>query len=158
MHINYTSYDVRRDQDILNPGRNRANIMLLADPTQEDEDDTRLFRYARVLRIFHVNVITVGAGMADDRPRRVEVLWVRWYRRSASTEALQTGWKHRALDRVVLPPPSDYDSFDFVDPEDVIRACYVVPVFAKGKVHANAQGLSKLACDADDWTEYFVNR
>ena len=62
MQVNYTTYDMRRAQDSLNP-RNQANIMVLANEPDDGADggSTSTTRdpywYARVLGIFHVNVM-----------------------------------------------------------------------------------------------------
>ncbi|KAH7904570.1 hypothetical protein BJ138DRAFT_1018968 [Hygrophoropsis aurantiaca] len=50
MRINYTSYDVRRAQDVINPNISHHNIMMLAPP-----GDPHRFCYARVLGIYHAN-------------------------------------------------------------------------------------------------------
>jgi hypothetical protein len=76
MHINYTSYDVRRDEDIVYIGaRGQCNNVMVLAPAH-----IRLhghpFWYARVLGIYHTNVIYTGEGNADFLPRRLEFLWV----------------------------------------------------------------------------------
>ena len=71
---------------------------------------------------------------------------------------IATGWKARKLDCVQFPSMSDGDAFGFLDPSDVLRACHIVPVFAKGKLHSDSKGLSGCAQDSSDWVEYYVNR
>jgi len=77
--FNYTTYDVRRAQDVINPGTAHRNIMLLANNNQGNRDTTHPFLYARVLGIYHVNVIYTGGGSVDYVARKVEFLWVRWF-------------------------------------------------------------------------------
>lgn len=156
MRVNHTTYDVRRDQDLLNPPRNHADVMTLAGTVSED--DSRHFRYARVVGVFHVNVVYVGPGMADYRPKRFDVLWVRWYGRSLSAAAERTGWEHRTLDRLSFPPTTEKDAFGFLDPGEVIRACHIVPVFSAGKANVGGRDWSKRAATQHDWKEYYVNR
>ena len=80
--INYTTYDSRRDQDVLNTNTRCRDVMVLARP--HDETIPQLshpFWYARILGVFHANVVYTGAGMRDYAPRRLEFLWVRWFER-----------------------------------------------------------------------------
>jgi hypothetical protein len=65
LRINYTTYDVRRDQDVINPRTSRCDIMLLANNDNADSDTGHPFWYARVLGIYHVNVVYTGSGMID---------------------------------------------------------------------------------------------
>jgi hypothetical protein len=152
MRINYTTYDVRRSQDVICTSTPRRDIMVLADSA--DGNSAQPFRYARVLAIFHVNAIYVGPGMVNYQPYRLEFLWVRWYRKMG----IATGWKARKLDRVQFPSMSEGDTFGFLDPSDVLRGSHVVPAFAKGKLHLDSKGLSYCAQDSSDWVEYYVNR
>ena len=57
--INYTTYDLRRQQDSLNP-RTHPDIMLLSHEEPNEEIDAHPYWYARVVRIFHVNIIHKG--------------------------------------------------------------------------------------------------
>ncbi|KAJ7331379.1 hypothetical protein DFH08DRAFT_708356, partial [Mycena albidolilacea] len=52
LRINYTTYDVRRGQDCLNP-RNHSDVMFLA----ADDDATHPFSYAQIVGIFHADVM-----------------------------------------------------------------------------------------------------
>lgn len=150
--INYTTYDVRRSQDVIRTSTPRRDIMVLANSAESNS--AQPFRYARVLAIFHVNAIYVGPGMVNYQPHRLEFLWVRWYRNME----IASGWKARKLDRVQFPSMSDDDAFGFLDPSDVLRGCHIVPAFAKGKLHSDSKGLSCCAQDSSDWVEYYVNR
>ena len=152
LRINYTTYDVRRSQDIINPSTQRRDIMLLAD---DADDESHPFRYARVLGVYHVNVIYTGLDMPDYRARRLDFLWVRWFQYS-DTKSME--WAAYQLDRVHFPPINSDGAFGFVDPKDIVRACQTIPSFASGKVHIDAISISKLANDAHDWRGYRVNR
>jgi hypothetical protein len=74
--VNYTTYDIRRKQDTVNSNTTHRDIMILAN-TNDDSDHP--FLYARVIGIFHVNAIYTGGSLPDYHPRKVEVLWVRWF-------------------------------------------------------------------------------
>ena len=152
LRINYTTYDVRRSQDLINPDTRRRDIMLLS---SDDEDESHPFRYARVLGVYHVNVVYTGPGMLDYLARRLDFLWVRWFQYS-STQSVQ--WADYRLDNVHFPPIASDDAFGFVDPREVLRACHIIASFASGKVHCDAISISKLANDSQDWRSYRINR
>jgi hypothetical protein len=156
IRINYTTYDVRRSQDVVNTSTSHCNILVLADPDDDHTStESHRFRYARVLGVCHANVIYIGPGMLDYEPHRVEFLWVRWYE---SVDAMHTGWKAQRLDRIQFPSVNDNDSFGFIDPSDVLRGCHVIPTFAKGLRHNDGKGLSHCARDLLDWSGYYINR
>jgi hypothetical protein len=158
IRTNYTTYDVRRAQDAVNASTAHNNIMVLADLGNECDstsDQDHPFRYARILGVYHVNVVYVGPGMLDYQPHRMEFLWVRWYR---NVGVKLTGWNNRKLDRIRFPSMTEDDAFGFIDPSDVLRSCHIIPAFARGKLHIDGKGLSHCARDSSDWVEYYVNR
>ena len=53
LRINYTTYDLQRENDTINPCTDNQNIMLLSNLSSNNH----LFSYKRVLGIFHANVI-----------------------------------------------------------------------------------------------------
>jgi hypothetical protein len=66
--FNYTTYDVRRAQDVINPNTPHCDIMVLADTDSSEPDGTNsdhAFIYAHVLGIYHVNVVYTGEEMLD---------------------------------------------------------------------------------------------
>ena len=149
--INYTTYDLQRDFDSINPRTNHRDIMLLSD----SDDNAHPFSYARVLGIFHANIIYTGPGSRDFQSRRIEFLWVRRF------EVLQDNflaWEQHALDMVRFLPMADEDAFGFVDPTDVLRSCHIIPSFADGRLHLDHNARSRCADDSDDWKRYYVNR
>jgi hypothetical protein len=160
--INYTTYDIRREQDVVNPGTSHCNIMLLA----EQASGVHPFLYARVLGIYHANVIYVGPGMVDYNPMRFEFLWIRWYQlREPACGPLRNGQESYALDQLSFLPVTNPEAFGFVDPADVLRSCHILPRFAGGRRYPNSQnqdsddiGLSRCARDRQDWNSYYVGR
>jgi hypothetical protein len=78
--FHFTTYDVRRGTDIINPGTPHCNIMLLADNADAagNSSTEHHFLYARVLGVYHANVVYTGPGMRDHAARRLDFLWVRW--------------------------------------------------------------------------------
>jgi hypothetical protein len=123
--------------------------MLLANNANSDRDSSHPFLYARVLGIYHVNVIYTGGGSLDNAARRVEFLWVRWFEYDAQRSFTRANSK---LDPVCFLPTADEGAFGFVDPSDVLRCCHIVPAFARGKAPLDDIGLSRLACDEQDWS------
>ncbi|KAG2114229.1 uncharacterized protein F5147DRAFT_770226 [Suillus discolor] len=121
--------------------------------TDSDDSTARkqhLYLYAHVLGIYHANVTYVGPGMVDYRSYRIDFLWVRWY---------QYVDEHTmSLDCVCFPPMAEPDAFGFVDPNDVLRGCHIIPHFAQGQWHLDSMGISHCAKDESDWWFYYTNR
>jgi hypothetical protein len=155
IRFNYTTYNVRRAKDVINPNTSHNNVMLLAKPGDLNARAKHPFLYARVLRIYHVNVIYLAPGVLDYRPRRMEFLWVRWYDHVAD---VPTGWDACRLDRLRFSPMSSEGAFSFVDPADILRSCHIIPRFAVGRQHPDGVGMSKCAKDSRDWRGYYVGR
>ena len=155
--INYTTYDTRRSQDVINPATPHRDIMVL-NSSYDHHANSELshpFCYARVLGIYHANVIYIGPGMINYEPIRMEFLWVRWYGR---IESVQASWGAHRLDKLQFPLMAQDDAFDFVNPLDVLRGCHIIPTFANGKRHTDGMGISLCAQDSSDWVSYYVNR
>ena len=151
MRINYTAYDVRRMQDSINPNTDHRDVILLSDtPTSTAHP----FCYARVLSIFHANVIYNGPALTDYQPRRLEFLWVHWFEVIESHQE-QNAYK---LDVLRFVPMHEDDAFGFIDPADVLRSCHLIPDFSKGKLHPDCQAMSRASRDANDSKQYYVNR
>ena len=71
MRVNYTTYDMRRSQDSINP-RNHADVMVLApDEDLEPGDSPHPYWYARVCDIFHADVKHVGPGSTQTRFKKM---------------------------------------------------------------------------------------
>lgn len=153
VRFNYTTYDIRRAQDIINSWTSHCNVMVLR---TEDEVEHRghRFIYGKVLGIYHVNVIYIGTGFMDYTPIRMEFLWVRWYEPMEQVSS----WETATLDRVSFPLLTDEHSFDFLDPVDVLRGSHIIPGFNSCKRHPDGLGMSALARDKHDWRKYYINR
>ena len=150
LRINYTTYDLQREFDSINPHTDHRDIMLLS-----NLDGDHPFCYARVLGIFHANIIYTGPGSKDFKSRRIEFLWVRWFEVIQDCFSL---WEQLALDTVWFLPMDNKDAFDFVDPTNVLRGCHIIPSFADGQLHADGVAMSRWANDSDDWKRYYINR
>lgn len=159
LRVNYTTYDVRRAQDSLNP-RTHADVMVLT-----HEDDSRNswhpYWFARIVGVFHVNVkllnkdFTVPPGILA---KRFDVLWVRWFGQDPSA---RSGWKARRLPRVGFVDATDPNGsppFGFLDPAVVIRGVQMMPGFAHGRT-SGLLGPSIVRQPAEkdgDWQFYYV--
>src|SRR6266487_3624509 len=73
LRINYTTYDIRRNQDSINVSR-QSDVMVLANNL--NEMDGHPYWYARVIGIFHAMVRLSGFG---NEWVKNDFLWVRWY-------------------------------------------------------------------------------
>lgn len=153
LRINYTTYDLQREFDAVNPGTDKRDIMMLSG----QDCNHHPFCYARVLGVFHANVIYVGPGSKNFRSQRIEFLWVRWFEILQDRSAT-LGWDQHSLDRVKFLPMAHEDAFGFVNPADVLRACHAIPSFADGQLHPDGVAMSKCAGDSDDWKCYYINR
>lgn len=151
--FNYTTYDVRRAQDVINPRTSHCNIMVLRSSNDIGRQGHK-YIYGKVLGVYHVNVIFIGHGMVDYTPIRMEFLRIRWYEPMDEVSA----WETSTLDRVKFPPLTNEHSFDFLDPADVLRGCHIIPRFVRGRRYADGPGVSACAKDKDDWREYYINR
>ncbi|KAI0682108.1 hypothetical protein C8T65DRAFT_597542, partial [Cerioporus squamosus] len=127
VRLNWTSYDLQRSQDSVNP-KNHGDIMLLAD--NDDDVNAHLFLYARVIRVFHINVRLYDSPMHEFE--RMDILFVRWFRIDHSAPG---GLLHKRLHRLqFVPHGAEEEAFGFVDPADVVRGSHIIPVFAHGRV------------------------
>ncbi|KAI0684253.1 hypothetical protein C8T65DRAFT_593884, partial [Cerioporus squamosus] len=153
MRCNYTTYDMRRDQDSINP-RTHPDIVL------PDNDPQHPFAYARVIKILHADVCYTGpdATAASRRWRPLNILWVRWFELDTS---YVSGFQHRRLPRLQFVD-ADHPSlnpFGFIDPSNVLRASYLMPAFNHGETKhlLGPSPLARRPMDNDaDFMYYYV--
>ena len=146
--INYTSYDLRQEQDIIHLGYGREGIMVYT-PTLGGNEP---WSYTNILAIYHVIVRTAS----DPKLKRLTVLWVRWMERSASG---LNGPNSQNYTRVSFVPWSGIpgDMFDFVNLSHIIRGCHLLPAFALGRTCDLLD--PSIARDREgDWCAYYANR
>ncbi|KIK44191.1 hypothetical protein CY34DRAFT_80436, partial [Suillus luteus UH-Slu-Lm8-n1] len=154
LQVNYTTYDLRREQDTINP-RTRADIMVLS---HEDDEERHPYWYARVVRIFHLDVWYYGGENAvASKPLRMHVLFVCWFGRDVSFKG---GWSAKHLHRLGFLKGDDPTCFVFLDPDQVIRGVHLIPVFAHDRVTDHYMGPSFVRREQDgnkDWCYHYVN-
>ncbi len=128
LRLNWTSYDLQRSQDAMNP-KNHGDIMLLAPRNSDGDDSAHPYIYARVVRVFHVNVRLYDSSMQAFE--RMDVLFVRWFQLDMTAPG---GFTHKRLHRVeFVPSGGEEPAFGFVNPGDVVRGAHVVPAFGLGR-------------------------
>ncbi|KAJ7764935.1 hypothetical protein B0H16DRAFT_432430 [Mycena metata] len=126
LRVNFTTYDMRRDQDTINP-RTQANIMVLS---PEKTPGAHPFWYAQVLGIYHLELEHKGPASHDDSKQHMEFLWVRWY---GTEPGYRSGFKAARLPKIGFVPDTDDFAFGFLDPSVILRGCHIVPAFAEGR-------------------------
>ena len=87
--INFTTYDLRQEQDSINPRTEHQDIMVL---TREDASckEYHLYWYTCVIGIFHADVYHIGEKSTTDEPYKMDFLWVHWF---GLDESHRGGWK-----------------------------------------------------------------
>ncbi|GAB1524474.1 hypothetical protein RhiTH_007628 [Rhizoctonia solani] len=155
LRVNYTSYDILRQQDSLSPTSHQCFALL---PTKADRHpDEHPFVYAKILGVYHAKVLY------DRRPpKRYEFIHVRWLYYDYDRPG---GWEHHKLDRLhyqMCRNDQDIlDAFDFIDPKDILRATHLIPDFQAGKTPEYIPRFHSFAHDhteGTDWSAYYVNR
>ena len=158
VRINYTTYDLRREQDSIGP-HSHPDIMLLS---QEDER-SHPYWYARVCLIFHIMVQHCkDTSSPYSNPKRMDVLFVRWFRRDSN---FNSGWDAKRLPRLQFFDQDNLaDAFGFVDPDSVIRGVHLIPAFGLdrteellGPSFVRRERETTEINDSNDWCFYYVN-
>ncbi|THV02940.1 hypothetical protein K435DRAFT_652391, partial [Dendrothele bispora CBS 962.96] len=161
VRINYTTYDLRRNQDSINP-RTHPDVMVLSPP-----DSIHPFTYGRVIGIFHCNVqLKKTARFKAIRHHRVDFLWVRWYQYDLN---YPSGWQAKRLHRLSFVDSKDPSAFGFIHPMDVLRGVHIIPAFHFGRTQRYLSSTSiarqyeaimpsgSRKTETNDWKFYYVN-
>ncbi|KAK7682685.1 hypothetical protein QCA50_014068 [Cerrena zonata] len=159
MQVNYTTYDMRREYDIVNANKH-ADIMTVAsdfDAETMTSSSGHPFSYARVIGIYHAEVVHILPGNQAN-VHTVQFLRVHWYRRDTTFKA---GFQHRRLNRIELMSHDEPGAFGFIDPDDVIRGVHVIPAFHYGtKIGIETEDSGSINSASPlftPWTYYYVN-
>ncbi|KAG2060731.1 hypothetical protein BDR06DRAFT_1054389 [Suillus hirtellus] len=149
MQVHYTTYDLRREYDTINP-RTHCDIMVLSGETRPQHP----YWYARVLDIYHVDVwLSIEATM---KRHQIEVLYVRWM---APLADHRSGMSCAKLPKVAFVDKSDHDAYGWLDPGQVIRSAHLIPAFASGRGTTSlcyGKSFARQSGDLDDWEAYYV--
>lgn len=129
--------------------------MMLAPET--DPPETHPYWYARVLGIFHADVLHTGANATTRSVQQIEFLWVRWF---GMAQGHRYGSAAARLPKVGFVDQVDDLAFGFLDPALVLRGCHMIPAFAGGRtlslLSVNPTA-GRLPDDDADWDAFYVN-
>ena len=75
MHVNYTTYDIRREEDVINP-KTYPNIMV---KSSETGPQAQPYWYAHVIGIFHGLVSSLHPEVREQSLHHMDFLWVCWF-------------------------------------------------------------------------------
>ncbi|EKM78993.1 hypothetical protein AGABI1DRAFT_75575 [Agaricus bisporus var. burnettii JB137-S8] len=156
--VNYTTYDLRRTQDSINP-KTHPDIMVLSPEEDNGKSTFHPYWYARIIKIFHANVYFRGSRSCPNIPAGRQImkfLFVRWF----SNETLhEHGWRNKHLPMVNFTAISDPEPFGFVNPRHVLRGSHLLPAFKFGRTNRLLPpSLARQSRDKDnDWSFYYVN-
>jgi hypothetical protein len=157
LRVNYTTYDLRRQQDSINP-RTHPDILLLSHEELSDHADAHPYWYARVIGIFHVDVLHTGPHSKSPHKQRIDFLWVRWFGRDMT---LKAGWQTRRLHRVGFLDAKGPGAFGFLDPALVIRSVHLIPAFARGRTNdllSPSNSVARMPLnETSDWQYHYIN-
>jgi hypothetical protein len=133
--------------------------MLLSHEDPSDEGNAHHpYWYARIVGIFHVDVINSGPRSTSPDKQRINFLWLRWFGRDISFKA---GWVAKRLHRVGFLDASGPGAFGFLDPAMAIRGVHMIPAFAHGQTAESLsppQSVARLPLEEEsDWCFYYVN-
>ncbi|RXW21632.1 hypothetical protein EST38_g4229 [Candolleomyces aberdarensis] len=155
LKINYTTYDIRREQDVIHIETPQCNVMLLNSNFSVPGAHS-LYLYSRVLGIYHANVSYIGVlpdGTRRYESFRLDIVWGQWY------ESLNhPGKEEFQLDRLRLSPVETPESLHFMDPADVLRGVHLIPQFSLGKADALPPKSRLVIPQESEWKAYYVNR
>ncbi|KAJ7017048.1 hypothetical protein C8F04DRAFT_1018289 [Mycena alexandri] len=153
LRVNYTTYDVRRGQDTLNP--RTSSFVMIRSP--ETEAGAHPYWYCQLLGIFHANVFRVTESGATS-PTPMEFLWVRWM---GVEPGYRASIKRARLPKVGFVPESDPFAFGFLDPQHVLRGSHLIPDFASGRTNellaTQEETAARAPDDTEDWATYCVD-
>lgn len=125
MRIDFTTYNLQQDQDIIHIPFNKQDILVY----NPQEQGPYPWAFARVLRIYHATVLT----HAHPDPQTYHFLWVWWFKLDQSVPSFEMTWQ---FDRVAFVPydSDDEEPFGFIDPATVICGCHLIPDFKLGRM------------------------
>ena len=156
LRINYTTYDVRRDGDVINP-RTYPDIMV---KSPETGPQAQPYWYARVIGIFHALVSSSHPEVQERSLRPMDFFWVRWF--GMEPGRYRHGFGHARLPKIGFVEWTDKYVFTFLDPAQAIRGVHIIPAFSEERTLALLPATKSVARDLnpedeDDWVNFYVN-
>ncbi|KAF8551580.1 hypothetical protein OG21DRAFT_1374859, partial [Imleria badia] len=152
LRVNYTMYDLRREQDSVTL-RTHPDVMVLS---QETDKQWHPYWYAHILQIFQVNVRYYGDQTGGEEIRRFNILFICWFGRNPD---LQSGFRARRLPKVGFLHEDNPDAFGFLNPDNVIRGVHLISSFANGLTEEllGPSFIRPIENDNKDWCLFDVN-
>ncbi|KAI6119509.1 hypothetical protein EV401DRAFT_1861510, partial [Pisolithus croceorrhizus] len=153
LRVNYTTYDIHREQDVMHPGTG-CFVMTLS---REDEPNAHPFWYCQVIRAFHIKVLHVGPNAQCRSPQTMELLWVRWL---GVEPGYSCSFREAKLPKVGFVPETDDNAFGFLDPSLMVRGCHLIPSFSDGRTTSllrQGASVARRPTEDDDWCAFYVN-
>lgn len=122
--------------------------------------DGHPFWYARVIGIFHANVLSSHTDIVDKNWCRMDFLWVRWF--GMEPGRYRYGIHHARLPKIGFVVSSDKFAFSFLDPAQAIRGVHVIPAFSEGRTSTLLPATKSIARvlnpeEEDDWVNFYIN-
>ncbi len=156
MRINYMTYDVMRDGDIIHP-KMYPDIMV---KSPETGPAAQPYWYARVIGIFHAYVSSTHPDVVGKMLHPMDFLWVRWF--GMEPGPYRHGFQHTHLPKIGFVQSLDYYTFTFLDPAQVIRGVHLIPAFSEERTSSLLPVTKSLARilkpdEQDDWVNFYVN-
>jgi hypothetical protein len=152
LHLKYTTYDMRGDQDKIYQ-RNFPDVMVLSD------DEGHPYMYGRVLNFFHAEVINHSpiAIPLGDSTAMVQMVWIHWFKLDNKPRA--PGFHSLRFPSVSFYEGNHQDAFGFLHPDEIIRATHLIPRFKFGRTNRYIDVSSKARPDKEDqdWMHFSVN-
>jgi hypothetical protein len=124
--------------------------------SREEGHNAHPFWYARILGVFHAEVLHIGALAKNRSKQHVEFLWVRWF---GTVPDYRSGSKVARLPKIGFLPDTDESAFGFLDPSLVIRGCHLIPAFVDGRTSdllTNANSIVRPIGETDDWVAFYA--
>jgi hypothetical protein len=110
----------------------------------QDVSGSAKYSYARVLSIFHLNVVYTSPGMLNYKARQIDFLWVRWFK-GVEDVSVEQSWTNACLNHLHYLPMSNNEAFSFIDPAHILHGCHIIPRFSTSLHHVEGVGISECA-------------
>jgi len=132
--------------------------MLLANDNQIT-DASHPFWYGRAIGVFHANVLpfAIPGRVKLEKETRMDFIWVRWFQMEPA-KSPSSGFEEQRLDRIRFLDAHNPEAFGFVDPQQVIRGCHLIPAFSSGRTDKFLSTPSIARKEASDWESFYVSR
>ncbi|KAI0269424.1 hypothetical protein BC834DRAFT_968038 [Gloeopeniophorella convolvens] len=128
IRINFTTYDLQRDADIIHPNADKHGIIVYTPQAEGDATGRAPWTYAWVIGVYH----TQAFCFPSPDTHRVDFLWER-----------------------VQFQSSPGDMYGFVNPEHVIWGFHLVPAFHYGPQPSPIQSIASPT--GTEWAYYYMN-